>query len=44
MAETSDIGEEVDEYQSEGMALINIGVEQMLRQRRQRPQHEFNSN
>ena len=27
-AETSDIGKEADEYQSEGMSLINRGVKQ----------------
>lgn len=32
-AETSDIGEEVDENQDEGMTLISRGVRQMLRQR-----------
>ena len=44
MIETSDIEEEVDEYQSEGTTLINRGVKQMLRQIRQRPQQEFNNN
>ena len=44
MAETSDIGEEVNEYQSKGMTLINRGVKQMLRERRQSPQKEFNNN
>ena len=44
MAETSDIWEEVNEYQSKGMTLINRGVKQMLRQRRQSPQQEFNNN
>ena len=43
-AETSDIGEEVNEYRSKGMTLINRGVKQMLRQRRQSPQQEFNNN
>ena len=42
--ETSDIGDEVDEYQSEGMTLINRGVKQLLRKRRQRRQQEFNFN
>lgn len=37
-AETSEIEENVGENQDEGMALINRGVRQMLRQRRQRPQ------
>ena len=31
-AETTDIGEEVDEQQSEEMALINRGFKQILRQ------------
>ena len=29
--ETSDVGDEIDEYQSEGMTLINRRVKQMLR-------------
>ena len=44
MAETTDIEEEVDEYQCEGMTLIYKGVEKVLRQRRQRPQQEFGKN
>ena len=43
-AETNDIGEKVDEYQSEGMTLINKGIKQMLRQRSRIPQQEFNNN
>ena len=42
--ETSDIGEEVNEYQSERLTLINKWVKQILRQRIRRPQHDFNNN
>lgn len=41
---TLEIEEEIDESQSEGMILINCGVRQMLRQRRQRPQQDFKNN
>lgn len=43
-AETTYIGKEVDENQSEGITFINKGVKQMVRQRRRRPQQEFNNN
>jgi len=42
--ETSEIGKEVGEDQDERMTLINQRVIQMLRQRRQRPQQDFNNN
>ena len=42
--ETTNIQEEVNEYQSEGMTLTNKGVKQMFRQRRRRPQQYLNNN
>lgn len=38
---TSDVGDEADENQDERMTLITRGVRKMLKQRRQRPQHDF---
>uniref|UniRef100_M1E0R9 CCHC-type domain-containing protein n=1 Tax=Solanum tuberosum TaxID=4113 RepID=M1E0R9_SOLTU len=43
-AERTEIEEEADENQDEGMALINQGVRQILRQRRQRPQQDLKNN
>lgn len=36
--------EEADEYQSQGMIVINKGVTQMLKQRRLKPQLDYKNN